>query len=81
MDIVCIPISTVKYCIRFNWDTVTEPAAVDALTRLVGIGLRLQHGIHTTQPAHDTLEFESSRHAMFAALALSNDSRFTLELI
>ena len=76
------PISTVTaHCIRLNWDTIVEPAAVDALTRLVGISLRLQHGIHTTQPAHDTLEFESSRDVTFATLALSNASRFTLELI
>lgn len=72
---------TVTHCIRLNWATVTTAQAVDALTHVVGTDLLLRYGIDTTQSSQDTLEFESSRHAVFAALALSNDSRFTLELV
>ena len=77
--------STVKYCmdthahtLKFNFHTITNSAAVDALVYALSIELFLKYRIECVQPADNVLEFTSARDCTFAQLALSNDSRFTL---
>ena len=77
--------ATVKYCMRytleFNFHTITNSAAVDALVYALSIELFLKYRIECVQPADNVLEFTSARDCTFAQLALSNDSRFTLGTI
>ena len=76
---------TVKYCmdtqlhtLKFNFHTVTNNAAVDALVHALSIDLYIKHGIECAHPSAECLVFESARDCTFAQLALSDDTRFTL---
>lgn len=77
--------STVKYCmdtvahtLKFNFHTVTNSQAIDALVHALSIDLYCKHGIECAHPSAESLVFESEIHCTFAQLALSDDTRFTL---
>ena len=76
---------TVKYCmdtqlhtLKFNFHTVTNNAAVDALVHALSIDLYIKHRIECTHPSAESLVFASETNCTFAQLALSGDTRFTL---
>jgi hypothetical protein len=77
--------TTVKYCmdtqlhtLKFNFHTVTNNAAVDALVHALSIDLYIKHRIECTHPSAELLVFASETNCTFAQLALSGDTRFTL---
>ena len=77
--------TTVKYCmdtqlhtLKFNFHTITNNQAVDALVHALSIDLYIKHGIECLHPSAESLVFESETNCTFAQLALSSDTRFTL---
>ena len=62
---------------RFIRDTRYE----DVLTQTACTKLLLNHNIHTTQPDHCTIEFESDRDRTLAQLVLSKNNGYRLRLI
>ena len=73
-----------KYCmhtIEFNFRTITDTVAVDALVFALSIDLWLNNHIESSQCAYNCLLFESERHCLLAQLILSNDSRFCLTVV
>ena len=71
-------IDTQAHTLQFNFHTVTNQQAIDALVHALTIDLFINNKIECTQPCADRLEFESDSHCTLAQLALSNDSRYTL---
>ena len=69
---------TQQHTLEFNFHTITNSVAVDALVHALSIELFLKHRILCDQPTEDSLVFESDSHCTFAQLALSSDTRFTL---
>jgi hypothetical protein len=67
------------YTLRFNFTTVTNTQAIDALVYALSVMLFVNHRIACTQPADNLLEFESSKDCTFAQLALADDSRYTVQ--
>ena len=71
-----------KYCmahtLKFNFHTITNATAIDALVYALSIELFLRNRIECTQPTEDSLVFESDAHCTFAQLALCADTRFTV---
>lgn len=61
-----------------QFDPVTDKRAIDALVYALSIELFIDHGIETTMPAYNILEFESDQHCTFAQLKLSANSRYTV---
>ena len=80
--------TTVKYCmdtidtdthtLKFNFHTITNNQAIDALVHALSIDLYVKHGIECAHPSAESLVFASARDCTFAQLALSSDTRFTL---
>jgi hypothetical protein len=66
------------HSIEFNFHTITNSVAIDALVYALSIDLLLKHGIECTQPSAELLVFESAAHCTFAQLLLSSDTRYTL---
>ena len=62
---------------RFIRDTRYE----DVLTQTACTKLLLNHNIHTTQPDHCTIEFESDRDRMLAMLKLSESTLYKARLV
>ena len=62
---------------RFIRDTRYE----DVITQTTCTKLLVNHNIHTTQPDHCTIEFESDRDRMLAMLKLSNSTAYTARLV
>ena len=62
---------------RFIRDTRYE----DVITQTTCTKLLVNHNIHTTQPDHCTIEFESDRDRMLAMLKLSNSTAYTARCI
>ena len=60
--------------IVFDYSTVTNPVAVDALVYALSINLYTQHSIESYQTSYNTLEFTCERHLAFAILALPCDA-------
>ena len=69
---------TVAHTLKFNFHTVTNGVAVDALVHALTIELYINNGIECAQPTEDSLVFESAAHCTFAQLLLCADTRFTL---
>ena len=69
------------YTLRFNFSTITNTQAIDALVYALSVMLYVNHRIECSQPRDDLLEFESSKDCVFAQLVLSHDSRYTVELL
>jgi hypothetical protein len=84
----CAKVAIVKYVmntilthahtLQFNFHTVTNQQAIDALVHALSIELFINNRIECSQPTADRLEFSTDAHCMLAQLALSNDSRFSL---
>ena len=53
----------------------------DVLTQTACTKLLLHHNIHTTQPDHCTIEFESDRDRMLALVRLSTSTAYTCRLV
>ena len=71
-------IDTLEHTLKFNFHTVTNTAAVDALVHALSIDLYIEHGIECAHPSAELLVFSSAAHCTFAQLALCEDTRFTL---
>ena len=66
------------HTLKFNFHTITNSVAIDALVYALSIELWLNHHIESIQPTEDSLVFESDLHCTVAQLALSSDTRFSL---
>ena len=71
-------IDTLAHTLEFNFHTVTNGVAVDALVHALSIDLYVRHSIECAHPSAECLVFLSERDCTFAQLALSSDTRFTL---
>ena len=71
-------IDSVAHTLKFNFHTITNSVAVDALVYALSIELLLNHRIESFQPTEDSLVFTSDSHCTLAQLALCADTRFTL---
>ena len=71
-------IDTSTHTLQFNFDTITNLQAIDALVYALSIELWLKHRIECAQPSAECLVFASAAHCTFAQLALCADTRFTL---
>jgi len=71
-------IHTHAHTLQFNFDTITNHQAIDALVYALSIDLFINNNIECTQPSYNCLEFVSSAHCVLAQLALSNDRRFSV---
>ena len=69
---------TQQHTLEFNFHTITNGAAVDALVYALSIELWLNHGIESVQPTESSLVFSSDSHCTFAQLVLCADTRYTL---
>ena len=66
------------YCLEFNYHTITNEVAIDALVYALSIELLTANGIDATQPQANRLVFDTHAHWTFAQLALSDDSTYTI---
>ena len=71
-------IDACSHTLPFNFHTITNGVAVDALVYALSIELFLKYGIECTQPTESSLVFASDRDCTFAQLALCADTRFSL---
>jgi len=71
-------VTAFAHTLQFNFHTVTNQQAIDALVYALSIDLFVNNKIECSQPTADRLEFNTDAHCMLAQLALSNDSRYTL---
>ena len=71
-------IDRVAHTLKFNFHTITNSVAVDALVYALSIELFLKYHIESIQPTADSLVFDSARLCTFAQLALCSDTRYTL---
>jgi ribosomal protein L17 len=71
-------IDTVAHTLEFNFDTVTNTQAIDALVFALSIDLLVHNRIECTQPCANQLEFTSDAHCTFAQLVLCSDSRYSV---
>ena len=69
------------HTIEFNFDTIINHQAIDALVFACAIDLLVHNKITCTQPTADRLEFESEVDCMFAQLKLCDSSRFTVKVL
>ena len=74
-------IDSVAHTLKFNFHTITNSVAVDALVHALSIELFINNNIKCFQPTEDSLVFESAQHCMLAQLALSSDSRFSVSTV
>ena len=72
-------VDTHAHTLQFNFDTITNHQAIDALVYALSIDLFINNKIECSQPTADRLEFSTDAHCMLAQLALSADSRFSLK--
>lgn len=66
------------HTLEFNFHTITNSAAIDALVYALSIDLFINNNISCDQPTEDSLVFASAAHCTIAQLALSSDTRYTL---
>ena len=66
------------HTLKFNFHTITNAVAIDALVYALSIELFLRNRIESTQPTEDSLVFDSDAHCTFAQLVLCSDTRFTV---
>lgn len=67
-----------SFTLEFNWHTVTNSQAIDALVHALCIQLFVNHRIECVHPSDSVLVFASDRDCTFAQLALCTDTRFTV---
>ena len=77
--------TTVKYCmdtqlhtLKFNFHTITNAQAIDALVHALSIDLFVNNSVECNHPCADQLVFASAKDCTFAQLVLCSDTRFTL---
>jgi len=66
------------YTLKFNFHTITNSVAVDALVYALSIELFINNNIKCFQPSEDSLVFLSERDCTFAQLALLGDAGYTV---
>ena len=71
-------IDTVAHTLEFNFHTVTNHQAIDALVHALTIDLFINNGVECAHPCADRLVFDSERDCTFAQLVLCSDTRYTL---
>ena len=69
---------THAHTLKFNFHTITNTQAIDALVHALSIDLYCKHHIECLHPSAECLVFESDQDCTFAQLVLSSDTRFTL---
>ena len=69
------------HTIEFNFHTIINHQAIDALVFACAIDLLVHNKITCTQPTADRLEFESARDCAFAQLVLCGNSRYTIKVL
>jgi len=78
---VCATLDTQHHhahTLEFNFHTITNHQAIDALVYALSIDLFINNRIESSQPTADRLEFSTEAHCTFAQLVLCSDTRFTL---
>jgi len=73
-------IDTQAHALQFNFDTITNHQAIDALVHALTIDLFINNRIECTQPCADRLVFASARDCVFAQLVLCSDTRFVVSV-
>ena len=71
-------INTVAHTLQFNFHTIANHWAIDALVHSLSIDLYINNHIECSHPCADQLVFASARDCTFAQLVLCSDTRFTL---
>jgi hypothetical protein len=71
-------IDACAHTLQFNFHTVTNAQAIDALVYALSIELWLKHKIECSQPSADLLVFTSAAHCTLAQLTLCADTRYTV---
>ena len=66
------------YTLKFNFHTITNSTAIDALVYALSIELYLKNGIECVQPSEDALVFSSDRDCTLAQLALLGSAGYTV---
>ena len=87
-QLVCILLYTSMYKIQLDYaprtfinDYIRDHRYEDVITQTACTKLLLNHNIHTTQPNHCTIEFESDRDRTLALLKLQNSDAYTARLV
>jgi hypothetical protein len=75
---VRITISNCMHTLEFNFHTITNEVAIDALVYALSIELLTTNGIDCAQPQANRLEFDTAAQCTFAQLALSDNSTYTI---
>ena len=66
------------HTLEFNFHTITNPVALDALVFALSLDLWSRYRIQCNQIDECTLVFSTAQHCTIAQLALSSDTRYTL---
>ena len=66
------------HTLEFNFHTITNTQAIDALVYALSIQLFLNNRIECTQPCANQLAFDTEAHCTIATLALCDPARYTL---
>ena len=66
------------YTLEFNFHTITNEVAIDALVYALSIELLTANGVDCAQPQANRLEFDTDAQCTFAQLALSDNSRYSV---
>ena len=74
-------ISNCMHTLEFNFHTVTNAQAIDALVYALSIELWLKHRIESYQTANHQLHFERESDCMLASLVLSANNTYTVTLV
>ena len=75
---LCATISKCMRTLEFNFHTITNQVAIDALVYALSIELLTANGIDCVQPQANRLEFDTDAQCTFAQLALSDNSRYSV---
>ena len=67
------------HTLEFNFHTITNQTAIDALVYARSIDLLVQCGIESYQPCANQLQFESLAQCTLASLALCDADTYTIE--
>jgi hypothetical protein len=68
------------HTLEFNFRTITNEQAIDALVYSMSIELWLKHSIESSQTASGQLHFEKARDCMVAQLVLADPARYEIVL-
>jgi hypothetical protein len=68
------------HTLEFNFRTITNEQAIDALVYSMSIELWLKHSIESHQTRAGQLHFEKARDCMVAQLVLADPARYEIVL-